>query len=96
MAVRMVVTVSVLILSSSRGKPVMENKAYAKCARINLIMAKLAFARFYEAWATLKCHFSSNSQVENQEIPKIGTPDILEAHNFLCRPPIEVRFKTKL
>jgi hypothetical protein len=30
----MVVTVSVLILSSSRGKPVTKNKAYARCANI--------------------------------------------------------------
>ncbi len=34
MAARMVVVVSVLILSSNRGKPVTENKAYAKCANI--------------------------------------------------------------
>ncbi len=33
-AARMVVTVSLLILSSSRGKHVTENKAYAKCAGI--------------------------------------------------------------
>jgi hypothetical protein len=30
------------------------------------------------------------------EIPKIGTPMTLEAHNFVCRPPIEVRSKAKL
>jgi len=36
-AVRMVVAVSVLILSSSRGKPVMKNKAYARCASIKAI-----------------------------------------------------------
>jgi hypothetical protein len=34
MAVRMVVVVSVLILSFNRGKPVTENKAYVKCANI--------------------------------------------------------------
>jgi len=34
MAVRMVIAVSILILSSSRGKPVTENKAYARCANI--------------------------------------------------------------
>ena len=33
-ATRMVVAVSVLILSYSRGKPVTENKAYARCASI--------------------------------------------------------------
>jgi hypothetical protein len=26
------------------------------------------------------------------EIPKVGTPVTLGAHNFVCRPPIEVRF----
>jgi hypothetical protein len=31
---RMVVAMSILILSSSRGKPIMENKAYARCANI--------------------------------------------------------------
>ena len=54
----MVVAVSVLILSYSEGKPVTENKAYARCASIKatnvpkliLILAKLVFARFYEAW----------------------------------------------
>jgi hypothetical protein len=34
MAMRMVVAVSVLILFSNRGKPVTENKAYARCASI--------------------------------------------------------------
>ncbi len=29
------------------------------------------------------------------EIPKIGTPAILEAHNFVCRPSIEVRSEAK-
>ncbi len=35
-AARMVVAVSVLILSSSRGKPVTENKTYARCASIKV------------------------------------------------------------
>jgi hypothetical protein len=30
------------------------------------------------------------------EIPKIRTPMILEAHNFVYKPPIEVRLKAKL
>jgi hypothetical protein len=30
------------------------------------------------------------------EIPKVGTPATLGAHNFVRRPSIEVRFKTKL
>jgi hypothetical protein len=32
----------------------------------------------------------------NPEIPKIEIPVVLEAHNFVCKPPIEVRSKTKL
>ncbi len=30
------------------------------------------------------------------EILKIGTPATLEAHNFMCKPLIEVRYQTKL
>jgi len=30
------------------------------------------------------------------KIIEIGTPTILEAHNFVWKPPIEVRFKPKL
>jgi hypothetical protein len=43
-----------------------------------------------------KCHFSWESQVENPKIPNIGIPAILDAYNFLYRPPIEVRSKAKL
>jgi len=39
---------------------------------------------------------SQDSQVGSFEIPEIGTTATLEAHNFLCKPPIEVRSKTKL
>jgi hypothetical protein len=34
MAARMVVAVSILILFSSRGKPITENEAYARCASL--------------------------------------------------------------
>jgi hypothetical protein len=37
-----------------------------------------------------------DSQVGSPEIPKIRTFAILEAHNFFCRPLIEVRSKAKL
>ncbi len=37
-----------------------------------------------------------DSQVGNFKIPKIWTFATLEANNFLCKPPIEMRFKTKL
>jgi len=30
------------------------------------------------------------------EIAKIGSPTTLGPHNFVCRPPIEMRSKTKL
>jgi len=42
---------------------------------------------------TSKCHFV---KLGNPKIPEIKTPVILEAHNFLCKPLIEVKFKEKL
>jgi len=44
------------------------------------------------------CHviLSRDSQVGNPKILGIGTPVILEAHNFLCKSSIEMRFKAKL
>jgi hypothetical protein len=30
---------------------------------------------------------------KNPKIPKVGIPATLEAHNFVCRPLIEERFK---
>jgi hypothetical protein len=30
------------------------------------------------------------------EIPKVGTPTTLEAHNFVCRPTIEMRYEKKI
>jgi hypothetical protein len=38
----------------------------------------------------LKCHIFQDSQVG---IPKIGIPFTLEAHNFLCIPPIKVMYE---
>jgi len=35
---------------------------------------------------------SYDSQVGSPEIPKIGIPTTLKGQNFLCKPPIEVRF----
>jgi hypothetical protein len=43
-----------------------------------------------------KCHFSRDSQVGGLEILKFGILMTLEAHNFLCKPPIEMKFKEKL
>jgi hypothetical protein len=39
---------------------------------------------------------SRGSQVRSLEIFEIGTPVTLEVDNFLCRPPIEIRFEEKL
>jgi hypothetical protein len=46
--------------------------------------------------AVPKCYYSWDSQVRSPEFFKIKTAATLEAHNFLCRPLIEVRFTTKL
>ncbi len=45
---------------------------------------------------TPKCHFVLGLSSWSSEILKIRTPMILEAHNFVCRPPIEVRSIEKL
>jgi hypothetical protein len=33
--------------------------------------------------------------IKSPKIPKIGSLAILKAHNFFCKPSIEVRFKPK-
>jgi len=43
-----------------------------------------------------KCHFVLGLSSESLEIPKVGTPVTLGAHNFVCRPSIEVRSKEKI
>jgi hypothetical protein len=50
---------------------------------------------------TRKCYFVSGLPSESPKIPttRIPTtriPATLGAHNFVCRPPIEMRFKEKL
>ncbi len=40
--------------------------------------------------------FSSDSQVESPEIPKIRTFNTLEGHNFFFKPLIEVGFEETL
>jgi len=47
-------------------------------------------------WPTPKCHFVSGLSSWSLEIPEIGTLATLEAHNFVCRPLIEVRSRAKL
>jgi len=43
-----------------------------------------------------KCHFVPRLPSGNPEILEIETFATLEAHNFVCRPPIEVRYEAKL
>jgi len=43
-----------------------------------------------------KCHFVPRLQSGNPEIPKVGIPTTLGAHNFVCKPPIEMKFEAKL
>jgi hypothetical protein len=42
---------------------------------------------------TSKWHFVLGLLNRNPEIPRVGTPMTLGAHNFVCRPWIEMRFK---
>jgi hypothetical protein len=46
--------------------------------------------------ATPKWCFSWDSQVKSFVILEIRTLAILDTHNFLCRPPIEVRFEKQV
>jgi hypothetical protein len=43
-----------------------------------------------------KCHFVLGLPSGSPEIPTIGILATLGAHNFMCRPPIEMRFQAKL
>ncbi len=43
-----------------------------------------------------KCHFVSGLPNGNPEIRKVKTPTTLGAHNFMCKPPIEMKSKAKL
>jgi len=40
--------------------------------------------------------FISGLSSGSLKIPEVGTPTNLKAHNFVWRPPIELRFKSKL
>jgi hypothetical protein len=51
---------------------------------------------FLATGPTPKYHFVLRLPNGNLEIPKIKTPIILEAHNFVCEPSIEMKFKEKL
>jgi hypothetical protein len=54
----------------------------------------------YFLWLTTGLHpnviLSYDSPVESLKILKIGTFATWKAHNFLCRPSIEMKFKEKL
>ncbi len=43
-----------------------------------------------------KCHFVQGLPSGSPKILKVGTPATLKAHNFVCIPLIEMRFKAKL
>jgi hypothetical protein len=43
-----------------------------------------------------KCHFVMGLPSWSPRIPKIETHVSLEAHNFVCKPSIEMRSKVKL
>jgi len=43
-----------------------------------------------------KCHFVPRLPSESPEIPTVGTLATLEAHNFVCKLLIEMRFEAKL
>jgi len=45
---------------------------------------------------TPKCHFVLGLPIENPKIPKVGILATLGAHNFMCRPSIEMRPEGKL
>ncbi len=45
---------------------------------------------------TLKGHFVLGLPNGSPEIAEIGIPATLRAHNFACRPPIEMSFEAKL
>jgi len=45
---------------------------------------------------TPKCHFVLGLPSGNPEIPIVGTLAILGAHNFVCRPFIEMMSEEKL
>ncbi len=55
---------------------------------------------YYTLWLatgpTSKWHFVSGLPSWSLEIPKVGTPVILGAHNFVFRPTIDMMFKAKL
>jgi hypothetical protein len=40
-----------------------------------------------------KTHYGPSG---SPEIPKVGTPVSLQAHNFVCRPLINMRFEAKV
>jgi len=45
---------------------------------------------------TPKCHFVLGLPNGSPEIPIVGTPATLGAHNFVCRPLIEMMSEEKL
>jgi hypothetical protein len=58
--------------------------------------SRLQYILYLATRPTPKCHFVPGLPSGNLEIPKIRTLKTLEAHNFACKPPIEMRSKAKL
>jgi len=55
----------------------------------------LMYILYLSTRPTSKWHFVPGLPSGNPKIPKIGTLTTLRAHNFVYRPPIDMRFKEK-
>jgi hypothetical protein len=56
----------------------------------------LYYILYLSMGATSKWHFVPGLPSGSLEISKLGTSVTLGAHNFLCRPPIDIRSEEKL
>jgi hypothetical protein len=56
----------------------------------------LQYSLWLATWPAPKYHFVPGLPSGSSKIPKIETLATLEAHNFVCRPLIEVKFEVKL
>jgi hypothetical protein len=56
----------------------------------------IPFIVFFVTGLAPKCHFVLGFPSWSLKILKIGTPTILEAHNFFHKPSNKMRFKAKL
>ncbi len=63
------------------GKPALSTLYYTLCLATGLVP---------------KCHFVMGFPNRSPEIPKVGTPATLGAHNFVYKAQIEMRSEAKL